>query len=78
MPFTSETGRAVRLKALDGHVNQFDKRAWLRSWMRRERARRRAVGLCQRCGVELVERFHDCQRCRVRECARKRAQREAA
>ena len=42
----------------------FDRRAWTRNWMQRERARRRAVGVCGRCGFGLASKFLNCIECR--------------
>lgn len=62
---TSEQAKALRAKLTAKQaVQPFDKRAWNRAWMQRERARRRAVGVCQRCGQHIVEKFTDCAECR--------------
>jgi hypothetical protein len=69
MPFTRETAKAARAR-----VRQpvFDRRAWKRAWMAQERARRRRVGLCLRCGDRLTERFLTCLACRLARQAERR------
>lgn len=65
MPFTSETAKQARA----GAVPRFDRKAWSRAWARKERARRKAVGVCQMCGNGLVERFAACLECRQKHAA---------
>ena len=66
-PFTSETGKQARALQVRGRV--FDRRAWGRNWMRRERECRRLMRLCLMCGQYPVARFKNCQRCRLRAAA---------
>jgi predicted amidophosphoribosyltransferase len=68
MPFTSDTAKAARAKVRVGYP-PFDRRAWRRAWMAQERARRRALGLCGRCGEHLTKRFLTCLDCRVQSAA---------
>jgi hypothetical protein len=62
LAFTSETAKLARAKHAPRPV--FDRKAWLRRWWSRERARRLAVGVCYRCGFALVEKFKSCNGCR--------------
>ncbi len=64
--FTSETAKAVRAMTLAKQTTRFDRAGWKRRWMRRERARRKAVGVCVRCGDGLVEVYASCLPCRVK------------
>jgi len=62
MPFTSETAKLARAKVTQP---PFDRRAWIREWMRRERQRRIRHGICQRCGMVAVEVYRTCVECRL-------------
>jgi hypothetical protein len=68
---TREQAQAIRAKLTAKQALQpFDRKAWMRAWMRKERARRKAVGLCSRCGENPVEAFADCVPCRAKASAR--------
>ena len=57
MPFTSDTAKYAR--ACQAPKPPFDKKAWCREWMARERARRIAVGVCAKCGLAVeIGRAH--------------------
>jgi hypothetical protein len=61
--FTSETAKIARAKVRQG-MPPFDRLAWAREWQRKERLRRKAAGVCQHCGENVVERFATCMECR--------------
>jgi hypothetical protein len=65
MPFTSETAKAARaILAAKQAERPFNRQAWAREWQRKERLRRKAAGVCQHCGENIVEKFATCLPCR--------------
>jgi hypothetical protein len=66
MPFKSSAEAKAARAILTAKQAQrpFNRLAWAREWQRKERLRRKAAGVCQHCGENVVERYATCMECR--------------